>query len=479
MTKPQIRFRVGANRPVEVAIGILLIGFTFLIVGRTWLFHEGSPLIRSVLSTGFGLSDKSFTEFAHASATDGALRVQRFFSLFLVAVTLLFVFSALLYILFRKKSVINLLLMVTTTLICAAVGEFLLWRFAPVEVTEITRQYFKPSQNPNIIYEPAANAGEFNSDGFRDGEYRREKTSSVYRIVVIGDSLAYGAGHVGLRETYAKKLEQFLNQRVAGSRRFEVLNFGVPGYQTTQIVERLKEKGLSYDPDLIIYGYWWNDVATADQGELGFFSDPFNRRMSSWMNPNMSESLLVREIKHILLCSQIVRRVLLLVREASAGNRRPIEAFPLSEQDPSMSPAVVDLFNGYLRAYQRREVSDRLGLEPYVRDYTDRKNFLKWTKALRELSDICHVDGRDCVLLMTPVLSGYDPAGYHYEALHQFVKSVAALYSLNVLDLTSRFHEEGVQELASDVSHPNSVGHEVIAEALYQYLTENHMLGAI
>jgi hypothetical protein len=41
---------------------------------------------------------------------------------------------------------------------------------------------------------------------------------------------------------------------------FEVLNFGVWAYGTIQEVEMLKEKGLKYEPDMIILGYHGTDI---------------------------------------------------------------------------------------------------------------------------------------------------------------------------------------------------------------------------
>ena len=80
-------------------------------------------------------------------------------------------------------------------------------------------------------------------DGLRDFEYSPKKPDGTYRILVIGDSIAYGWA-VPLKGVYAKKLEEKLNQDPNSTRKYEVINLGVPGYNISQIVERLKEKGL-------------------------------------------------------------------------------------------------------------------------------------------------------------------------------------------------------------------------------------------
>lgn len=97
-----------------------------------------------------------------------------------------------------------------------------------------------------------------NSDGFRDIEYPIEKGDNVYRIAVIGDSFTFGQG-VELNQTYPKQLENILNSR-RNSKRYEVMNFGVPGYNTFQEVQFLKNKVLKYKPDIVIIGYLSNDI---------------------------------------------------------------------------------------------------------------------------------------------------------------------------------------------------------------------------
>ena len=47
--------------------------------------------------------------------------------------------------------------------------------------------------------------------------------------------------------------------RGARGARYEVLNFGVTGYDLSQSVENLRSRGLRYRPDLVISQYCLND----------------------------------------------------------------------------------------------------------------------------------------------------------------------------------------------------------------------------
>jgi len=97
-----------------------------------------------------------------------------------------------------------------------------------------------------------------NALGFRGDEVERSKPSGRFRIVVMGDSITFGNG-VRDEETYSSQLAQKLHE--AGFRRAEVINAGIPGYDTWQEALLLEEVVLPLDPDLVVLGFYENDVA--------------------------------------------------------------------------------------------------------------------------------------------------------------------------------------------------------------------------
>jgi len=123
---------------------------------------------------------------------------------------------------------------------------------------------YQLSANPLLGYElkPGSTDGDavtVNADGMRDHEYSVAKPASTFRIAMIGDSVAFGLGVTG-SETVSSKLETLLSQHFSGEElRFEVLNFGVTGYNATQIIENLRSRALKYGPDLVLYLYCLND----------------------------------------------------------------------------------------------------------------------------------------------------------------------------------------------------------------------------
>ncbi len=99
----------------------------------------------------------------------------------------------------------------------------------------------------------------YNKDGFRDRDYSFKKPDNVFRILIVGDSQTFGHGIDRLEDTYPKKLETSLNA-AAGSKKFEVLSFARPGWNSDSHLQYLYKKGLSYQPDLIILSLYHNDI---------------------------------------------------------------------------------------------------------------------------------------------------------------------------------------------------------------------------
>ncbi len=105
-----------------------------------------------------------------------------------------------------------------------------------------------------------ADVADHNSAGFRGRHYTPTKPDSVWRIVALGDSVTYGLG-VEASESFPGVLETKLNETPGES--VEVLNFGVPGYNTFQSCTLLETRAIRYEPDLVVLTFTPDDVETS------------------------------------------------------------------------------------------------------------------------------------------------------------------------------------------------------------------------
>ena len=96
-----------------------------------------------------------------------------------------------------------------------------------------------------------------NALGLRGPEVA-EKEPGELRVLFLGDSLTYGQG-VGDDETMPAALERALLARDP-RRRWTVVNGGVRAYGTAQELGMLEELGARIRPDVVVLGWYWNDL---------------------------------------------------------------------------------------------------------------------------------------------------------------------------------------------------------------------------
>ena len=97
-----------------------------------------------------------------------------------------------------------------------------------------------------------------NQDGFRGPRPARPKPPDRFRVVILGDSIAFGYG-VEETETFARQLESELNRRIPEAG-IEILNLGVGGYNAWNEAKLLEDVGVAYQPDLVLVQFCINDL---------------------------------------------------------------------------------------------------------------------------------------------------------------------------------------------------------------------------
>ena len=98
---------------------------------------------------------------------------------------------------------------------------------------------------------------EVNSLGMRDDEVEVAKPPGTFRVLVLGDSVAYGDG-VPRRSAFPDRLEALLRATRPSA---EVLNTAALGYTPYNELQYFLTRGRTLQPDLVLVAFCLNDVA--------------------------------------------------------------------------------------------------------------------------------------------------------------------------------------------------------------------------
>jgi lysophospholipase L1-like esterase len=168
----------------------------------------------------------------------------------------------------RRSILINLSLILISTLLALFLSEIALrlMGFKPLYVSPERDRFWKydsllgwahQTGQEGIFETPQfRTVVRINEKGLRDRSHSYERQNDIGRILVLGDSFAWGYG-VEESERFSQLLEKSLN--------VEVINAGVSGYSTDQELLWYKNEGIKYDTDFVILVLAGNDVGDNDQ----------------------------------------------------------------------------------------------------------------------------------------------------------------------------------------------------------------------
>jgi lysophospholipase L1-like esterase len=276
------------------------------------------------------------------------------------------------------------------------------------------------SPDPRLIYTYIPNRCGANTKGYNDAEYAYEKNPASYRIVIIGDSVAEGLSKT---EKFGKILEQSLNTNLSShtGRTYEVIVLARGGYSTSQELIIFEDEAFQYHPDLVLWSYVLNDPAHPvyhnANGELGQF----------WYVPQY----------HLLHA----------LNKAMFRWREKIKKHKCEKE-----------FHKFLHCAYRDQIEAHI----------------------RKIGDIAKKKHIPIIFLIHPIFEkGKTYAEYTLIPIHTMLNTMATSAGLIVWDLYEAFRDYDPQELQVtsnpkwyDPWHPNIKGHTIIAEYLYEKLTQ-------
>jgi lysophospholipase L1-like esterase len=246
-----------------------------------------------------------------------------------------------------------------------------------------------------------------NSLGLRDRERPVKKSPGAYRVLAVGDSVAYAHG-VAQEQSYAAQLERLLQSR---GRPYEVWNLGVEGYNLFNENARYARLAPTLQPDLVVIMVLFNDLLPGPAG----------------------------------------LRVTSVGTLAAKGRVAP---YPDSWRPYLESSA---LFTALIRVYSSFG-RDRGSFDPW--------NFYPAMES--QLDRFLATSEKAGAPVVLALMSGRSPSAEDYRALASRLAAYAERKGIAFIGFGAVLGEEGRAEffLPGDSTHPNADGHLRIAEAL-------------
>ncbi len=311
---------------------------------------------------------------------------------------------------------------------------------------------FQLSDNPILGYELLPNSPDgphsISNQGLRDQPYSIAKPEGVFRIAVIGDSVTFGL-RVDREANYTERLEYLLNTHLGNARtHYDVLNFGVVGYNVTQIAESVRSKVVRYQPDLVIYGYCLNDPQeySLEMQRLRYLAAHQTRKGVPYLDKLVQQSQLYLLLQHVTN---------LYTARANAAPETELRA----EHDP-----------------QFRAMSGNRHVQYFARLHSDQGQG-GWWRVEQGIKTIANATSVPVVKVIFPLLD--DLQNYQLKPVHDRVAqqfAAAANGAIDLLEAFARLAQTTRRPIGTDTLHPNSDGHWLAAGVIAIHLVRHGFL---
>jgi len=282
-----------------------------------------------------------------------------------------------------------------------------------------------------------------NERGLRGPLVSHGSEEGAPRLLMLGDSIVFGYG-VTDEETVSSRVQAAL---LSKNPKTQIVNAGVPSYNTEQEVEFLRTEGLQYHPSWVIVGFCWNDLSdksgvTVDHnGMLVSAGSAEPGRLQRFMQSKMGY-----ELRNTSKKSRLLYALTMVTGMLGAGG----------EQGRATS----------LRA----EILDGA---PSARVAAGWKRV---TVALGRLSDLSKQHDFRVLVVAFPMLLSLEES-HPRSSYPRALETIASQHSLDFIDLEpifkSRYRGRESLFLAYDPDHPNAAGHALAAEAIGSFIMEH------
>jgi lysophospholipase L1-like esterase len=318
--------------------------------------------------------------------------------------------------------------------------------------TSIDAQDYAWTPHPYLAYYPTSNYQKgltsHNSLGYRNDEFPLEKPDGVYRIVALGGSSTYDVSIKDNQQTFTAQLEKQLKEEY-GYQNVQVINAGVPGYNSWEILGNLEFRVLDLDPDIVIIYENTNDVHARLVEPSAYRGDDLGRRQA-WQVPHVSlweHSALLR----------IVSRALNITRQVSVDDFASAPTYvswPFESRLEEFNLDPEEILKENPPIYFRRNLENMIAI---AKEHNVQIMFSTWA--------------------YSPYLQDYASEGYYQQGFREnndVVEDVATSHDIPLFDFASVMPQDAIYW--ADGRHVNEAGALVKARLFAEYI---HDMGLI
>jgi lysophospholipase L1-like esterase len=262
-----------------------------------------------------------------------------------------------------------------------------------------------------------------NDNGLRDRPHSYNRQNDIERIVVLGDSFAWGYG-VEESERFSQLLEKSLD--------VEVINAGVSGYSTDQELLWYKNEGIKYETDLVIVELAGNDVSDNERQLVStvYYKPKFVLEEDQLVPTNYPVPKTSAQGKFIYALSQrsalvyfLVQRyfdLLSLYRNAKVDSHHtnsPVHGISAEREDFKLTIALLDEIRNIAKSRKAKFMivaTDRWWDSPSSETYPDFINALRTEGFL--VLDVESMPGFDPEVMLIPNDGHWNQAGHKFVA---------------------------------------------------------------
>jgi lysophospholipase L1-like esterase len=327
----------------------------------------------------------------------------------------------------------NLALMLMAAAVPCLIAEAALQITAPpADTPELFRKLGTPVEwtgRPNARGLHTGVPVAFNALGLRDVERSAKPAPGTVRVLALGDSVTFGMG-VAQHQTFPRQAEALLNSGRIGDPRVEVLNMGMPGYNTLHQLAQLREVGLALEPEIVVVGFLYNDVEPSSAQRGTAMPERDERSLGARLRSGINASVLWLKKNSLLF--------------AWASPRIGSALRPLGFKSYGQVGAVKDQYVDANPQWQAVRA------------------------ALLEMKRLTDERGIELVVMVIPAMARFTDATYPIKEYHEAVSGFCRQHGIRALDLLPAFWGlDGTKFwISATDGHPNAEGQAIIAQAL-------------